>query len=114
MQTNYSRRTLPGLRDFRIDRARFRAERKNWKDAFSITHEGGAVTYSLSPQPKKESVRDNRVAQFRKSFFAAKTIAQLIVEQGIRPVQDIASLAGAIPDEDLDEFVADIYRGRKD
>ena len=88
-------------------------ERKSWKDAFSITHHSVAGAYSLTPQPKKEYVRDTRIGQFRKSFFAAKTIAQLIADQGVRPVQDIAVLAGAIPDADLDEFVADIYRDRK-
>jgi hypothetical protein len=46
-------------------------------------------------------------------FFVAKTIEQLIAEQGIHPVKKLTSLAGAIPDEDVDDFVADIYRDRQ-
>jgi hypothetical protein len=36
----------------------------------------------------------------------------LIAGQGILPVHDLSVFAGAIPDEDMDEFVADIYRTR--
>ncbi len=46
------------------------------------------------------------------SFFSSKTIEQLIAEQHIEPIADISVLSGAIPDEDLDEFVAEIYRDR--
>jgi hypothetical protein len=49
---------------------------------------------------------------FGRSFFEAKTIDQLIAEQGVHPVTDLSILAGTIPDEDMDEFVADIYRDR--
>ncbi|HUA21539.1 MAG TPA: hypothetical protein VMB25_22500, partial [Bryobacteraceae bacterium] len=45
-------------------------------------------------------------------FFVAKTIDQLIAEQGIHPITNLKSLAGAIPDEDVDDFIADIYRDR--
>src|SRR5436853_437147 len=38
-------------------------------------------------------------------FFSAKTIEQLIAEQGTQPITDLSLLSGAIPDEDLDEFV---------
>jgi hypothetical protein len=48
-----------------------------------------------------------------RSFFAAKTIDQLIAEQGIHPIRDLKSLSGAIPDEDVDDFIADIYRDRQ-
>ena len=46
-------------------------------------------------------------------FFVAKTIEQLVSEQGIHPIKKLTSLAGAIPDEDVDDFVADIYRDRQ-
>ena len=46
-------------------------------------------------------------------FFDAKTIEQLIAQQGIHPIHDLASLAGALPDEDVDELIADIYRNRE-
>ncbi len=45
-------------------------------------------------------------------FWNAKSIEQLIAEQGTRAVTDFSLLSGAIPDEDVDEFVADIYRQR--
>jgi hypothetical protein len=45
-------------------------------------------------------------------FFTAKTIEQLLAEQGISPIADVSIFSGVIPDEDIDEFVADIYRGR--
>lgn len=48
-----------------------------------------------------------------RGFFVAKTIDQLIAEQGIHPITDLKLLAGAIPDEDVDDFVADIYRDRE-
>lgn len=48
-----------------------------------------------------------------RGFFVAKTIDQLIAEQGVHPIDDLKSLAGAIPDDDVDEFVADIYRDRQ-
>jgi hypothetical protein len=46
------------------------------------------------------------------NFFAAKTIGQLIAEQGIQPITNLEVLAGAIPDDDVDEMVADIYHDR--
>jgi hypothetical protein len=47
------------------------------------------------------------------SFFNSKSIDQLIAEQQVQPIADISVLSGAIPDEDVDEFIADIYRDRK-
>ena len=47
------------------------------------------------------------------SFFSPRTIKQLIVEQQVKPIADVSSLSGAIPDEEVDEFVAEIYRDRK-
>ena len=43
---------------------------------------------------------------------SSKTIEQLIAEQNVEPINDLSDLSGAIPDEDVDEFVADIYRAR--
>ena len=47
------------------------------------------------------------------TFFTFKSIDQLIAEQHIQPITDISVLSGAIPDEDLDDFLAEIYRDRK-
>lgn len=46
-------------------------------------------------------------------FLTPRTIKQLIAEQHVRPIANISVLGGAIPDEDVDEFVAEIYRDRK-
>jgi antitoxin (DNA-binding transcriptional repressor) of toxin-antitoxin stability system len=46
------------------------------------------------------------------SFFAAKTIEQLIAEQHVHPIADLSVLAGALPDEDVDVMVAETYRDR--
>jgi hypothetical protein len=50
---------------------------------------------------------------FGGDFFTAKTVDQLIAEQGIHPITHLEALSGAIPDEDVDEMVADIYRERQ-
>lgn len=55
--------------------------------------------------------RDRRPAQFPNDFFAPKTLAELIDEQNVHPIANIGVLAGAIPDEDLDDFIAGM-RGR--
>jgi hypothetical protein len=56
---------------------------------------------------------ETRGLPFKNDFFASKTIVQLIAEQKADPVGDISSLTGAIPDEDLDDFIADIYKDRR-
>lgn len=78
----------------------------------------------ISPARRKEIARkaigarwakakqDSQGAQVRDDFFASKTIAQLIAEQDVHPVQDIGVFAGAIPDEDLDEFIAGMHSDR--
>ncbi len=72
------------------------------------------VARFLDQEARLWAAGQNGIGAGGQAFFAAKTITQLIAEQGVQPVQDIAALSGAIPDADLDEFVADIYRDRKD
>jgi len=67
---------------------------------------------SSNSAPAFEATPPGRPLPFNRSFFEAKTIDQLIAEQGVRPITDFSILAGSIPDEDMDEFVAEIYRGR--
>jgi len=55
--------------------------------------------------------RPNRLGS--SSFFAAKTIEQLIAEQHVRPIADLSVLCGALPDEDVDAMVAETYRDRE-
>jgi hypothetical protein len=46
-------------------------------------------------------------------FFANKTIDQLRTEQNVPAITDLDSLGEVIPEEDLEEFVAEIYRERE-
>jgi hypothetical protein len=48
----------------------------------------------------------------RSLFFKSKTIEELIAEQGVTAVSNLESFSGAIPDEDIDEFLSDIYSDR--
>lgn len=71
----------------------------------------------ITVDPKTHKLENLEVASApiidgNRRFFVSKTIDQLIAEQGIRPIEDLKSLAGAIPDEDVDDFLADIYRER--
>ena len=75
------------------------------------------LTYSAARQGRKpdqlvQDVVSRYFEEERENFFAAKTIDQLIAEQSIKPIASIGIFAGTIPDEDVDEFVADIYRNR--
>lgn len=45
-------------------------------------------------------------------FFEAKSIDQVIADQGVQPITDFAALCGALPDEQLDEMLEDIYSSR--
>ena len=71
------------------------------------------ITFSASTgmDPRVAS-SDIEIIRLGESFFHAKTIQQLIAEQGTQPITDFGVFAGAIPDDDVDDFVADIYRTR--
>jgi hypothetical protein len=48
------------------------------------------------------------------NFFDNKSLPDLAAAQGVEPINDIAQLAGGFPsDEDVDEFLMDIYSARK-
>jgi hypothetical protein len=40
------------------------------------------------------------------------SIQQLISSQGVKPIQDISVFAGLIPDNEIEDFVSEIYRTR--
>ena len=42
----------------------------------------------------------------------AKTIDQLIAEQGVSPVTSLELFAGRLPDADIDAMIDEIYRDR--
>lgn len=72
------------------------------------------VKTGVDPKTRKpERIEIQERPREESSFFAAKTIDQLIAEQGVRPAMDLTVLCGALPDEDVDEMVAEIYRDRR-
>lgn len=83
-------------------------------DKAAAVLEASGKPVKLTLGPKTNKLRDIEVSSlFGKSdFFASKTIDQLTAEQGTQPVKKLESLSGAIPDEDIDDFIADIYRDR--
>jgi hypothetical protein len=64
--------------------------------------------------PKTHKLRNIEVEALaaKGDFFTAKTIDQLTAEQGAHPVTKLEALSGVIPDEDIDEFIAEIYQDR--
>ena len=49
------------------------------------------------------------------NFVMSPTIEQLAVAQGVKPLNDIGTLGGFLADDEVDEFVSEIYgsRGRE-
>lgn len=48
------------------------------------------------------------------NFFSAPSITELAALQKVSPLRDVSVLSGGIPkDEDVDEFLNDIYTARK-
>ena len=101
---------LGGLKGGKARAAKLTPERRR-----EIAQKAVAARWAKSAQAARavDTQSDNRPIWPENSFFSAKTIDQLVAEQGTVPVTDLSILAGAIPDEDLDEFVTDIYRSRK-
>lgn len=74
-----------------------------------------SVKVHVDPKTKKIEhieIQKEYPSLLGKSFFEAKTINQLIAEQGVTPITDLSALSGAFPDEDIDEMLADIYADR--
>lgn len=111
MQANLKRIAFKG-KEFSIEPANFSVKKFSFRDAFTVTHRS-AVTYDIFHIPHISSI-ETRIEPVwpAGNFFSAKTLDQLIAEQGTLPVYDLSVFAGAIPDEDMDEFVSDIYRTR--
>lgn len=71
------------------------------------------VKARVDPKTRKiQNIEIQKDHDPKPSFFVAKTIDQLIAEQGVRPIVDLNVLSGALPDDDVDEMVAEIYRAR--
>jgi hypothetical protein len=101
---------LGGLKGGKARAAKLTPERRK-----EIAQKAVAARWAKSVQALRavDVEGENRPIWSGEGFFSTKAIDQLIAEQGTAPVSDLSILAGAIPDEDLDEFVADIYRSRK-
>jgi hypothetical protein len=107
-------RREPKRREFRVERAKYSVKRINLRDAFTVVRHRSGITYDILQTPHHATGVEMEYRPFWSAgdFFSAKTIDQLIAEQGVSPIADISVFAGVIPDEDIDEFVADIYRDR--
>ena len=46
-------------------------------------------------------------------FFAAKSIDQLIAEQKVRPVRNLAVFSGELSDDEVDDLITEIHQGRE-
>ena len=79
-------------------------------------HEAMRKSVKVNIDPKTRKIEHIEIQQapsgLGASFFEAKTIDQLIAEQGVRPVTDFTAFSGAFPDEDIDDMLADIYADR--
>jgi hypothetical protein len=95
--------------EFCVETLNLSVKRVSGRDAFGIEYRG-PVVYGITKRTAKEKTTGPTWKS--DDFFKAKTIEQLIAEQGISPIADVSIFAGVIPDEDIDEFVAEIYRGR--
>lgn len=47
------------------------------------------------------------------NFLSSQSIQQLVEAQGIKPVRDVSTFGGIIPDEEVEDFISDIYQARK-
>jgi hypothetical protein len=94
----------PRVVSFRADQA---------EDVLGAAHKSVRVTLDSKARNILEiEVATPQQSRFGGGFFEAKTIDALIAEQRVLPITDLTSLAGAIPENDVEEFVAEIYKSR--
>jgi hypothetical protein len=72
-----------------------------------------SLQFEALPEMTEPAVQLAPMDFISQSFFTPRTIYQLIAAQHVHPIANISILSGAIPDEDLDQFVAEIYQDRK-
>jgi hypothetical protein len=112
MQPGAIRKEQPWVTRFDFETLQISVKRVSFRDNFGITYHC-PPTYEISRVSRPaEPAEETRNFWSSDNFFTAKTIDQLIAGQATFPIHDISVFAGAIPDEDMDEFVADIYRTR--
>ncbi len=73
------------------------------------------VKVSVDPKTRRIErieIQNEPPSTLGRDFFEAKTINQLMAEQGIQPISDVTAFSGDLPDEDLDDMLADIYADR--
>jgi hypothetical protein len=71
-----------------------------------------SLQFEVLPGTAEHAIQVPPMDFISRSFFSPRTIEQLVAEQHIHPTANVSILGGAIPDEDLDQFVAEIYRDR--
>jgi hypothetical protein len=71
-----------------------------------------SLQFDAIPETAEHAVHDIPMGCFSHGFLMARTIEQLIADQHVRPIANVSILSGGIPDEDVDLFVAEIYRDR--
>lgn len=74
------------------------------------------VRINVNPETKKIEhleISNELPSPFGSSFFKAKSIDQLVLEQGVTPLTDWESFGGALPDDGLDEMLVEIYADRR-
>ena len=85
-------------------------ERKNAEEVFEAMRKRVKVRMDAKTH-KIETIEITSPPE--SGFFAAKTIDQLTEEQKVRPVDDLAVFSGLLSDDDVDELIAEIHRGRE-
>jgi hypothetical protein len=69
-------------------------------------------TLQIKSRGRRASVE--RISKDKGGFDDGRSIKELAALQKVKPIKDMAALAGGIPDdEDVDELVKEIYAARK-
>ena len=74
------------------------------------------MTGAMANRPTKyhASKGESKRAPGTNDFFAEPSIDELANAQKVKPFKDISDLAGGIPaDQDIDEFLGEIYGSRR-
>ncbi len=90
---------------------------------YSLLRQPVRVDGTATLQPYTDRIELVRIEQIQRlptlfmgerNFFAAQTIEQLAIAQKVKPLKDISLLCGGFPkDEDVDDFIEEIYSARK-
>ena len=68
---------------------------------------------NVDPKTHKLKAIEVATLPFKSDFFTAKTIDQLIAEQGVKPITEFAAFSGGLSDDEVDALIAEIHQGRQ-